>query len=242
MTFVREARAAGRGRGFKPWPAAPARRMSAPGSRWYAVNRDRTIAAFVIGTDPAVGAARASSTRTTTRCTSSSSPGRSARASTSRCSTRSTHGGMKNYQWVNRPLALIGRVIKTDGTSRERRHRPRTRRSRADHRRPRAARGRATSWSRTQPRRHPDRGARSDPGARPREAAAQALKEKYGLTPRRFSVGRSADRPGADAGRRRARSAAGRRLRPRRPFERVCRVPRDHRSAGRPRRRRSRTA
>ena len=27
------------------------------------------------------------------------------------------HGSLKNYQWVNRPLALIGRVIRSDGTS-----------------------------------------------------------------------------------------------------------------------------
>ena len=27
------------------------------------------------------------------------------------------HGGLKNYQWVNRPLAVIGRVTKMDGTS-----------------------------------------------------------------------------------------------------------------------------
>jgi aspartyl aminopeptidase len=27
------------------------------------------------------------------------------------------HGGLKNYQWVNRPLALIGRVTRMDGTS-----------------------------------------------------------------------------------------------------------------------------
>ena len=28
-----------------------------------------------------------------------------------------THGTLKNYQWVNRPLALIGRVTRLDGTS-----------------------------------------------------------------------------------------------------------------------------
>jgi aspartyl aminopeptidase len=27
------------------------------------------------------------------------------------------HGGLKNYQWVNRPLALIGKVDKVDGTT-----------------------------------------------------------------------------------------------------------------------------
>ena len=80
---------AGRGAGFKPWPAAPRRPTLAPGSRWYAINRGRTIVAFVVGTDPLVTAAPASSTPTTIRCSRSSSQSRSARASTSRCSIRS---------------------------------------------------------------------------------------------------------------------------------------------------------
>ena len=116
-TFVREATALSRRNGFKPWPAAPTKADVRPGSRWYAVNRDRTIVAFVDRHRAARRPARASSTRTTIRCGSSSSRSRSATASTSRCSTRRTHGGLKNYQWVNRPLALIGRVTKTDGTS-----------------------------------------------------------------------------------------------------------------------------
>ena len=58
QTFVREARALVEAAGFKPWPASPTRADVAPGSRWYAVNRDRTIVAFVIGTDPLSAGAR----------------------------------------------------------------------------------------------------------------------------------------------------------------------------------------
>ena len=52
MTFVREATALVEANGFKRWPSAPAKADVRPGSRWYAVNRDRTIVAFVVGSEP----------------------------------------------------------------------------------------------------------------------------------------------------------------------------------------------
>src|SRR5215218_5951960 len=52
MTFVREAVKLLDANGFKAWPATAVKGDVRPGSRWYAVNRDRTIAAFVIGTEP----------------------------------------------------------------------------------------------------------------------------------------------------------------------------------------------
>ena len=115
MTFVQQARTMIEAAGFKPWPGSPSKADVRPGTRWYAVNRDRTIIAFVIGSirsRPAHG----SSTRTTIRCTSSSSRSRSAKAPTIQLLDTLVHGGIKNYQWVNRPLALIGRVVKADGT------------------------------------------------------------------------------------------------------------------------------
>ena len=52
LTFVRDATKIIEAAGFKPWPEAPAKADVRPGSRWYAVNRDRTIVAFVIGREP----------------------------------------------------------------------------------------------------------------------------------------------------------------------------------------------
>src|SRR4051794_14721286 len=58
MTFVREvAMRLGAG-GFKRWPAAPSKADVRAGSKWYSVNRDRTIVAFVIGTEPLTQGAR----------------------------------------------------------------------------------------------------------------------------------------------------------------------------------------
>ena len=43
MTFVRDATKLVEAAGFKPWPATPTKADVSPGSRWYAVNRGRTI-------------------------------------------------------------------------------------------------------------------------------------------------------------------------------------------------------
>ncbi len=115
QAFVREARALVEAAGFKTWPASPTRADAATGSRWYAVNRDRTIAAFVIGTDPLSSGARIVNTHNdSVHLTLKPKPFRE--SFDIQLLDTVVHGGMKNYQWVNRPLALIGRVIKADGT------------------------------------------------------------------------------------------------------------------------------
>src|SRR5688572_3438148 len=116
MTFVQEATKLVEAGGFRRWPASPAKADVRPGSRWYAVNRDRTIAAFVIGTDPLAAGARIVNTHNdSVHLELKPKPFRESFDITLLDTV--THGGLKNYQWVNRPLALIGRVVKTDGTS-----------------------------------------------------------------------------------------------------------------------------
>jgi aspartyl aminopeptidase len=115
-TFVREATALVEANGFKRWPASPAKADVRPGSRWYAVNRDRTIAAFVIGSDPAASGTRIVNTHNdSVRLELKPKPFRDSFDISLLDTT--THGSLKNYQWVNRPLALVGRVTKSDGTS-----------------------------------------------------------------------------------------------------------------------------
>jgi aspartyl aminopeptidase len=114
-TFVREATAAVEAAGFKRWPASPAKADVRPGSRWYAVNRDRTIVAFVIGRDPLRAGARIVNTHNdSVHLSLKPRPFRDSYDIALLDTT--THGGLKNYQWVNRPLAIIGRVMKADGT------------------------------------------------------------------------------------------------------------------------------
>jgi aspartyl aminopeptidase len=58
MAFVREAEKFAAAAGFKKWPGVPSKSDVRPGSRRYAINRDRTIVMFVIGTEPATSGAR----------------------------------------------------------------------------------------------------------------------------------------------------------------------------------------
>jgi len=115
MTFVGEAVKLVEANGFKKWPVSPARSDMRPGSRWYAVNRDRTIVAFVMGTEPLSKGARIVNTHNdSVRLELKGKPFRDSFDIALLDTT--THGSLKNYQWVNRPLALIGRVTRTDGT------------------------------------------------------------------------------------------------------------------------------
>lgn len=115
MSFVREAVALLEAGGFKAWPKAPSKADVRPGARWYAINRDRTIAAFVLGTEPLTRGARIINTHNdSVRLQLKPKPFRDSFDITLLDTT--VHGGIKNYQWVNRPLAIIGRVTKTDGT------------------------------------------------------------------------------------------------------------------------------
>jgi aspartyl aminopeptidase len=115
LTFVREATTLLEANGFKKWPAAPSKTDARPGSRWYAVNRERTIAAFVVGTEPAARGARIVNTHNdSVHLTLKPQPFRD--SFDIALVDTATHGALKNYQWVNRPLALIGRVFKQDGS------------------------------------------------------------------------------------------------------------------------------
>ncbi|MEQ1909699.1 MAG: aminopeptidase 1 [Vicinamibacterales bacterium] len=114
--FVREATKLAEAAGFRAWPSAPKKADVAPGSRWYAVNRGRSIVAFVVGTDPVVTGTRIVNTHNdSVRIELKPKPFRDSFDISMLDTT--PHGGLKNYQWVNRPLALIGRVTRMDGTS-----------------------------------------------------------------------------------------------------------------------------
>jgi aspartyl aminopeptidase len=156
MTFVREATALVEANGFKAWPTSPSKAEVRPGSRWYAVNRDRSIAAFVIGTEPLSRGGRIVNTHNdAVHLTLKPKPFRES-FDISLLDTL-PHGGIKNYQWVNRtgdPVLLISDLsphVDIDFRSRTNREVIQTE--------------------------------ELDPIlAATGQAAAQALKEKYGLT------------------------------------------------------------
>src|SRR5262245_2047479 len=116
MAFVREATRVAEGSGFRKWDAKTASGSLKPGSRWYAINRDRTIVLFVVGTEPIENGMRiVNSHIDSPRLEFKVKPFRESQQAT--LIDTQVHGGLKNYQWANVPLAISGRVDKTDGTT-----------------------------------------------------------------------------------------------------------------------------
>lgn len=112
LSFVREAIVRAEAAGFT--------RLSeqsdlSPGRRYYDVNRDRTITLMVVGAAPMVEGFRVVGAHV-------DSPrlelkGRPLYESEGFALLQTyRHGGIKNYQWVNLPLALVGHVDKKDGS------------------------------------------------------------------------------------------------------------------------------
>lgn len=116
MGFVREATRVAEAGGFRKWDATAAAGAMKPGSRWYAVNRDRTIVFFVIGTEPIENGMRIVNTHIDSpRIEFKTKPFRDSQQ-VALIDTQ-VHGSLKNYQWANIPLAISGRVDKADGTT-----------------------------------------------------------------------------------------------------------------------------
>jgi aspartyl aminopeptidase len=116
MWFVREGVEFAESEGFTPWSPSLNASDLTPGSRWYAVNRDRTLVLFVIGSEPLEQGLRIVNTHIDSpRIEFKTRPLRERSGIVT--VDAQVHGGIKNYQWANVPLAMIGRVDKTDGTT-----------------------------------------------------------------------------------------------------------------------------
>ena len=114
MQFVREATRFAGAAGFRKWDSKASGLK--PGTRWYAVNRDRTIVLFVIGSEPLENGLRIVNTHIDSpRIEFKAKPFRESQQAV--LIDTQVHGGIKNYQWANVPLAITGRVDKADGTT-----------------------------------------------------------------------------------------------------------------------------
>jgi aspartyl aminopeptidase len=115
MQFVREAIRFAEANGFRKWDPKAAASLN-PGTRWYAVNRDRTIVLIVAGSEPLENGMRIVNTHIDSpRIEFKTRPFRESQQAV--LIDTQVHGGLKNYQWANVPLAITGRVDKTDGTT-----------------------------------------------------------------------------------------------------------------------------
>jgi aspartyl aminopeptidase len=112
ISFVSEAVKVARAAGFRE--LAPNSNLR-PGGRYYDINRDRTITLIVVGTNDFIDGFRVvgahiDSPRLELKGRPLYEQEGFALFQTYR------HGGIKNYQWVNLPLALVGHVDKKDGS------------------------------------------------------------------------------------------------------------------------------
>ena len=112
ISFVAEAVKVARAAGFRELTANSNLR---PGGRFYDINRDRAITLIVVGTNDFIDgfrvvAAHIDSPRLELK-------GRPLYEKEGFALFQTyAHGGIKNYQWVNLPLALVGHVDKKDGS------------------------------------------------------------------------------------------------------------------------------
>lgn len=113
LMMVREAVRWAEAHGFARWDPSRAE-PPAPGSRFYSVNRDRTMVLWIVGSEPlASGLRLINSHIDSPRLELKPHPLR-ARGEVITLDTL-IHGGLKAYQWVNVPLALTGRIDLKDG-------------------------------------------------------------------------------------------------------------------------------
>ena len=112
LTFVKETLALAKANGFKPLNENS---KLTPGARFYDINRDRTMTLMVIGKKPVSEGVRIVGSHIDSPRIDLKGRPLFEKQGFAMFQTY-IHGGIKNYQWVNVPLALIGRVDKTDGT------------------------------------------------------------------------------------------------------------------------------
>jgi len=115
LQFVRSATQFAESNGFRKWDPAAAGAMK-PGSRWYGINRDRTIVLVVVGSEPLENGMRIVNAHIDSpRIEFKTKPFRESQQAV--LIDTQVHGALKNYQWANIPLAITGRVDKADGTT-----------------------------------------------------------------------------------------------------------------------------
>ena len=112
LSFVSEAVRIARAAGFEEFGENSRLR---PGARYYDVNRDRTLTLFIIGSRPMTEGFRVVGAHVDSpRLELKGRPLYEAEGFALFQTYR--HGGIKNYQWVNLPLALVGHVDRKDGS------------------------------------------------------------------------------------------------------------------------------
>jgi aspartyl aminopeptidase len=102
--------------GFQPWPADQPNRLLMPGEKFFRVNRDRSVQFIVIGQEPITTGFKMVATHLDSpHITLKAKPLQDAPGDMAIFKTI-IHGGIKPRQWTQRNLALVGKVIRQDGS------------------------------------------------------------------------------------------------------------------------------
>ena len=112
ISFVSEAVKVARTSGFRELTADSNLR---PGGRFYDINRGRTITLIVVGSNDFIGGFRVVGAHVDSPRLELKGRPLYEKEGFALFQTYQ-HGGIKNYQWVNLPLALVGHVDKKDGS------------------------------------------------------------------------------------------------------------------------------
>lgn len=113
LTFVEHTLKLVTAAGFKPLEKGS---PLEPGARYYDVNRSRAMTLIVVGKKPVTEGFRIVGSHIDSPRIELKGRPLYDKQGFAMFQTY-VHGGIKNYQWVNRPLALLGRVDKKDGTT-----------------------------------------------------------------------------------------------------------------------------
>ena len=111
--MMKETVAYAEARGFRAWD--PGIRGVNPGDRFHAINRDRTMLLWVVGSEPLASGMRFINSHIDS-IRLELKPHPLTRKRDAAALDTLVHGGLKAYQWVNVPLGLTGRVDKMDGS------------------------------------------------------------------------------------------------------------------------------
>lgn len=113
LSFVRETIVLAEKNSFRPLTKNS---QLKPGARYYDINRDRAMTLIVIGKKPVTEGFRIVGSHIDSPRIELKGRPLYEKQGFALFQTY-VHGGIKNYQWVNVPLAIIGRVDKKDGTT-----------------------------------------------------------------------------------------------------------------------------
>jgi len=112
LSFVVEARQVAEAAGFRRLEADSPLRA---GARYYDINRDRTMTLIVVGSQPLADGFRVVGAHIDSPRLELKGRPLYEKEGFALFQTY-VHGGIKNYQWVNLPLALVGHVDRKDGS------------------------------------------------------------------------------------------------------------------------------